>query len=428
MQLKWIKVWLGGLIALIFALVNVSAMQSVHASTLKDGTYSVPVSVMQDGNGTPGADASIAQPYFARSATVVASNGTYQVTITTSDQKKIMQGVTVNGQSALKDNSVSFTLSEPTTNVKIAFDLEINMLGMPKPMKKTESAWLVFDWSNVPTVTAPATSEVNEGTSSVVTTPTKDNTTPAKSADSTPVASSAPSSSSTSAKTKTNDAKKTSTTPTTKATTTKAKTTRSALDTTGWTYEVLQADNNQVSAANKFYTHAAKVTKVGNHYQVQLTVKYAKNSGMQARGFKPITTDGEAAQNVVYGTSGNNYLVTYTFNVNKLSDLNQLIKGTVHVAVPTVGINQDFTVRFKFSHQGTAINHAADSAQAVPTSNKTTKNGSTNGDAADTATGNHHGNLPQTSERRTVLASVLGLVTLLAVSGAVIYRKSRVMK
>jgi len=42
MQLKWIKVGLGGLIALIFALVNVSAMQSVQARTLKDGTTHLP--------------------------------------------------------------------------------------------------------------------------------------------------------------------------------------------------------------------------------------------------------------------------------------------------------------------------------------------------------------------------------------------------
>lgn len=425
MQLKWIKVGLGGLIALIFALVNVSAMQSVQASTLKDGTYSnaVTVHVYKNSNGSISSEDSDAADFFNTTASAEVSNGKVQVTMSLIHSgEKFITSATVDGQPvSISGTNFTFSLSEPKTQVSTTFDLMIPGIG-----KQTPSAWITLDWSKIPTVTeSSANSESSSQGSSVVTIPMQDAhsaaTTSTSSSTSTVTATS-----DTSAKNK--DTRSTSTTPTTKAATTKAKTTGSALTTTGWTYEVLQADNNQVSAANKFYTHAAKVTKVGSHYQVQLMVKYAKNSGMQARGFKPITTDGEAAQNVVYGTSGKDYAVTYTFNVNKLSDLNQLIKGTVHVAVPTVGINQDFTVRFKFSHQGTAINHAADSARAVPTSNKMTRNGSTNGDAADTATGNHHGNLPQTSERRTVLASVLGLVTLLAVSGVVLYRKSRVIK
>lgn len=147
-----------------------------------------------------------------------------------------------------------------------------------------------------------------------------------------------------------------------------------------------------------------------------MTVKYAKNSGMTQKGFTPLTVNGEKVQNVTYGTSGKYYTNTYTFNVPSLKTLKHLLKGTLHVTVPTVGIDETFTVQFKFSHNGsaatgtsaankTASGSQADQASASDTDPTATTTGST---AADTGT------LPQTRDHVAFGAIAFGIVGLIS--------------
>lgn len=411
MHKQWIKIGVGGLMAIIFLLINVSASRSVQAATLADGTYSVPASFVKDANGSASSTPSSAAGYFGSSATVIIKDGHYQATlpITTIGQKYIT-GTTVNGASALSGASLAFTLTEPATTVPVTFDLTTPM------GKMTQSAWMTLDWSGVPAATVPETGSSSDQTSSsssstITANHDSANSNRDDSNSSSTVNSTTSSSSSSSAVTK----------PTTSTTaTTKAATTTSADPLTGWTYEVLQADKNVASAANKFYTHVAQITKSGTGYQVLLTVKYSKTSGMTEHGFTPLTINGQTAQNIHYSTNGNYYVATYTFTIKSLSDLASLINGTVHVTVPTAGVDQTFTVRFKFSHTaGNTTNDAADTATAKPT---TSRHGSTTSQTAKIRSSKSR--LPQTNETKKSLHLILaGVVGLLGLGSGVIIMK-----
>ena len=355
---------------------------SAHAAstTLADGTYSVPVQVVQDQNGKATTTASVAAKYVDQTATAQVKAGKAQMTLPLkSEANRWLSAVKVAGNSAtISTTDLTFGLSQLTSPVAVTFSI-----SLPTGGTQTQPAWFSFDWAKAK---AAATSSSSTSSSS-----------------STPVRST--------------DQAAQSTTPTTKAVTAKTATpqaatkTSTAEETDGWTYQVLQANGKTVSAANKFYTHVAVVTPVQDHYQVQLSVKYAKNSGMTQKGFKPLTTNGEPAKNVVYGASGNYYTVSYTFDVATLKDLDHLIKGTMHIVVPTVGINQQFTVQFKFSHHGTTATAQKGAATPVTATQKKAHA------AAAKST------LPQTGDHVATSAVVAGFLGL--VSGIVIWKRGK---
>jgi len=422
MRFKWIKVGLGGLIAIIFAFVNVSASQSAQASTLKDGTYSVHVDIMKEINGAASSAPSEAAGFLKDTAQLTVKDGVTQASVPIQPAgQKFIVGATASSGNILGGNSLNLTYPAGVTSTRVTFDL-MTPMGKMQP-----SAWFILDLSQVPTVAESASSSsASSSSNSTVAQPNQSADVTAQSNANSTVEKAATDTNKPAPKASQADVNKASShaVTTTKAATTKPKATSATLPMTGWTYEVLQADNQQVSAANKFFTHAAQITKVGNQYQVQLTVKYGKNSGMTEKGFTPLTTNGEAAQNVTYSTVGNDYVVTYTFDVAKLSDLTQLINGTVHVTVPMVGINQDFSVRFKFNHAGVTANNATDTSKAAPVNQATEANRAVkNGTTPATTTRQHQGMLPQTNDQRAVFAAVVGFVTLLAVSGGIFYQR-----
>ncbi|KRL80766.1 NEAT domain-containing protein [Secundilactobacillus paracollinoides] len=211
--------------------------------------------------------------------------------------------------------------------------------------------------------------------------------------------------------------------------------------TTGWTYVVLQADSNSKSIADQYYTHVAKITPIAdNKYQVTLEVSYAKSLGMGSKGVVPLTIDGQKAHNVTYGTSGSNYTVTYSFYIDNLDALNNVIDGTIHVTVPVANISQDFGVRFKFSHAASA-DTGSTGADKKDSSSPATTNGNGSGTTATatspdkkaTATVNPGSNnatgsssksyLPQTNEQKQQSLMMLGFLAVASLIGFTIYKR-----
>ncbi|MFC6181550.1 NEAT domain-containing protein [Lactiplantibacillus daowaiensis] len=407
---QWIKVGLGGLMAVVFLLLNVTALHNVQAATLADGTYQLPASFVKDDQGHAGSVTSSAASFFNNRATVVVSNDNYQVTlpITTAGQKYIT-GVTSAGKDILTGSSLTIALTSPAATVPVTFNLTTPMGAM------TESAWLTLDWQQVPTVAASTTSSSAATTASSSASTTGPTT---KSSASSTFSTTSSSVTTTKAATQASQqtaVTKATTTKTTQPATTKTSTNKqaAALTMTGWTYQVLQATGNQVSAANKFYTHTATIIKTGNQYQVRLNVRYAKSTGMAMHGFTPLTINGETAQNIHYATSGKNYVVTYTFTVKSLQALTKLISGTVHVTVPAADIDQTFTVRFKFSHAGTdnagTTHHATTNPQSAANTTSTP--------ATTSATKTTRQQLPQTKEATTSVVTLIGFLSLGLLSG-----------
>ncbi|KRK94181.1 cell surface protein [Levilactobacillus acidifarinae DSM 19394] len=371
----------------LLGLIGLSGM-TAHAqtTTLTAGTYTVPTTVVQDHAGQATTTPSTAAQYFGNQATVTVKQGQYQITLPVKpDAQKLLQRVTVDQQPAtLTAGKLTFTVPQAQATLPVTFDVTVPGMG-----KMTTQAWFQFVWDQA--ATAAVTSTKTKAAQSSSTTATD------KAATTTPKPTTATKNSRAVAKVKTHQRA----TPTVKST---------PATTQGWTYRVLQANGQSVSAANKFYTHTAVIHRVGDHYQVQLAVKYAKNAGMTQSGFRPVTTNGEPAQNVVYGTSGNYYTVSYTFDVPTLATLKHQIKGTVHVVVPTVGIKQTFTVQFKFSHRGSATT-GTQAATGTPTGTETAV-------AHHTATGQR---LPQTNDQRATGAMVLGIIGL--ISGGLFWKR-----
>lgn len=373
-------------LGLTFLAVLLGGGLSAHAAstTLADGTYSVPVQVVQDQNGKATTTTSVAAQYFDQTATAQVKKGQAQLTLPLKNEaNRLLSAVKVAGKSAtISTTDLTFSLSQLTSPVAVTFSI-----SLPTGGTQTEPAWFSFDWAKAKSTATTSESRAASSATTKSTAKTTQSATPT---------------------TKTATAK----TATSRAATTKSSTTDA---TEGWTYKVLQANGKSTSAANKFYTHVAVITPVQGHYQVQLSVKYAKNSGMTQKGFKPLTTNGEPAKNVVYGSSGNYYTVSYTFDVTSLKDLNHLIKGTMHVSVPAVGINQQFTVQFKFSHHGgtaaAAQNDTATTATPVTAIQK----------KAHTSAAKH--TLPQTDDHVAMGAVVAGFLGL--VSGIVIWKRGR---
>lgn len=132
-------------------------------------------------------------------------------------------------------------------------------------------------------------------------------------------------------------------------------------------YTVLQANDKSTSEANKFYTHEADVKKLANgSYQVTMHVQYGKNSGMSAKGFTPLTVNGQKVSHVNYGSTAKTYTDSFSFTVPTLDALTQApVKGTIHVSVPMMSISSDFEVYYHFT--GASATGGTDTTRAAKT-------------------------------------------------------------
>lgn len=441
MKQKMIKGWLGGVLAVVLAIIMMSSASLVKADTLSDGDYTVPVRIWKDGTNqqTPSA----AQGFMSETATITVKNGQYQGTLNIlPDGRQALTSMTFpNGPASIDaaTGDVTFTLNsaEPLVSVTCA------MFGGAI----TAPADLTFDWADATRIgdqsgnssatevdsssssSLTSSSSLNSSSSSVSNSSSNSSSSSSSSASTSSASSSVPSSSSNSS---------------------------SQISTQTWAYTVLSADQKTVSMANQYYTHVAEVTPVDGHYQVTMTVTYAKDAGLQKDGFKPLTVASNKVSDVTYSESGKNYVVQFKFNVDQLDQLAKPLKGTIHVAVSLVNIDADFDVYYQFSQASGTDNAGQSAASNTSTTDGPTGESSQTSDTnvaeltsdvdGDTNEGSGGSatvqkavtkrdqsqptskqstkeNLPQTSEQRQVVLTVVGLVSCVGLIGFVIYRR-----
>ncbi|WP_087742650.1 Ig-like domain-containing protein [Levilactobacillus zymae] len=187
MRVKWVKVGLLSLLAAIIMFLNVSAVKPAQASTLADGEYTIPATLVQANGST-----SSAAKFFANTAQVTVTGDQAQVSLAMQNHAEMfIKAATVAGQSAVSGSALTFNVTPATTTVPVTFNLQIPQLGA-----KTESASITLDWQTVPVVTPAETTTDSSTTTSATsdsatssvtsavgptTTPTATKTTTAKS-------------------------------------------------------------------------------------------------------------------------------------------------------------------------------------------------------------------------------------------------------
>lgn len=192
-------------------------------------------------------------------------------------------------------------------------------------------------------------------------------------------------------------------------------------------YSVLQADKQSVSAANDFYTkEATYVQNADGTYTVSVQV-FEPSQPATTFTLASGNTHGEKIVSEAADTSNgmDGHLLTYSFNVAALDDLNELIAQQIHVKVDGIEDN-DYAVYLQFKAISTT---AATTPVATPTKNATTSSTSAagvvnqataakadtaSGDSSETASSSSDNALPTTAASRV---SVLGITLLMAIAG-----------
>lgn len=465
MKKKWFKGLIRGAFFLIFTLISVSAFggNSAQASTYTDGTYSVPVKALKTGTTTP----SVSQQFFAPDATAVVKDDTATVTMPLQGAgAKFLTNATVNGQSALNSDKTALTFTVPVgkDSTTATFDISVGA-GMH------EACDFSFDWSSVAKAdstsgeTDPKDSIVGDNTSNTTNTTNTTNNTSTSSTDN-----SVNQNGGANVNTTGNDNNITvnnygsassqasnPVVPNNNSTTTN---TTVNPNVSNLNYTVLQADGKSTSEANQYYTHVADVAKQSDGtYKITMHVQYGKNSGMTAKGFVPLTVNGQKVADVTYGSDANNYTCSFTFTTPTLDALTKApVKGTIHVTVGLVNISSDFDVYYKFTggntndsattgttnantptQAGAVAGETAGTNSAATTSTndsngsgstgaaagETTGTGTTPTTKADASAQQSSAKLPQTSEMQNITAAVAGLISLILVIATVIVRRKQ---
>lgn len=378
-----------GLIVVGLFAMAVFGGQRAQAATLDDGIYVVPTKIIK-ANSTA---TSTANQFFGDYAAVrikgdqttvlLTSNGAQYIKSMTVAGQKATLVKTVNGQAIYQVNltkqasplPATFSLTTPVGSMKESARLALTWAKAEKADTSTNTADLLKQVTALTATAASSTSAVSVPKSTTATT-----------------------------KTATSTAKSTKATPTAQY----------------WKYQVLKADTMIPSDANQYYTHVAKVMPVQTGYRVTLTVSYAKSLKLGPKAVVPKTIDGVAvpASRVTYGESGQNYTMTYWFDVQHTSELTaKLIPGKIHVTVPAMNISETFPIRFRFAASGSADKATAAAVTALPTTTNKQSSGRSN-DSATTPTTHHtaKATLPATGEAINSWA-IWGLIGL-SVSGS----------
>lgn len=192
-------------------------------------------------------------------------------------------------------------------------------------------------------------------------------------------------------------------------------------------YSVLQADKQSVSAANDFYTkEATYVQNADGTYTVSVQV-FEPSQPATTFTLASGNTHGEKiVSEAAYTSNGmDGHLLTYSFNVAALDDLNALIAQQIHVKVDGIEDN-DYAVYLQFKAISTT---GATTPVATPAKNATTSSTSAAGvvnqatsakantasaDSSETASSSSDNALPTTAASRV---SVLGVTLLMAIAG-----------
>lgn len=187
----------------------------------------------------------------------------------------------------------------------------------------------------------------------------------------------------------------------------------SLADVSKLSYTVLKSTEKSVSEANKYYTHVAKIEKLSDGtYKVTMYVQYGKKSGMSAKGFVPLTVNGQKVSDVTYGSTDKDYTASFSFTVKSLDDLIKApVKGTIHVSVAMLGISSDFDVYYQFA--SSSQNSNGSGAAEAP------------GSAKVRAAKKSSSKLPQTNEVQDIAVAAVGLISLMLIVATVIYRRKQ---
>lgn len=428
MKKNWVKRLLGGVILGAAMLLSVTALSGVKA----EADESVPVTVSfetADGGPVP-----MIGNFVSTSGEAVISGTTANISLPLMPNvSKLLGSATINNQSAFTTGSDSLNWSMSTSETRVPASFVVTAVHMSPSCyfvvnwgsfnagsnsSSNSSSSAVVDSSSTSSISNSSSSQTNTSSSSVISNSNSSNnsgssTTSGKGSSTTSNGSSAASgnnntNNNTSGSQITNNDK-----------------------ITNLTYEVLQADKKSKSAADQYYTHTAKVEKQSDGtYKITMEVKYAKDSGMTAKGFVPLTANGTKVSDISYGTDGNYYTASFSFNVPSLATLNNLVKGTIHVTVPTMSISSDFDIYYKFTG-ATTDNTASSNADSTSGDNGADSGYTETSPIGVSATNNNtkkkaatsNGKLPQTNEQQQVLLGVAGLLSLVMVTATAIYRR-----
>ncbi|MEC0281459.1 heme uptake protein IsdC [Terribacillus saccharophilus] len=105
-------------------------------------------------------------------------------------------------------------------------------------------------------------------------------------------------------------------------------------------YTVIQGDNDSVSMANDYWEKPAKLTVKDGQMQIQMTV----NHSSWVTEFKVPTGGGFADTTVVSEDTSSDTRVT-EFSV---ADISSPLESKIHVTVPDIDYDHDYTIRFRF--------------------------------------------------------------------------------
>ncbi|GAW98424.1 LPXTG cell wall anchor domain-containing protein [Secundilactobacillus mixtipabuli] len=421
MKKKGLKGLFRGILLLILTLVSVTVFSgnNVKASTYEDGTYNLSVKANKQGTN----DSSIVQNFIGTAddktggpapATAVVKNDVATISLKLRGLGLTnLNGVEINQSQALNAEKDELVFSVPVGTSKVTATFDI-FYGSAKMTQKCDL--VLGDWNNVPKVT-PNTGDnktINNNNTStdgqIINVSGSHNNITINNG------------SSNKAQGSTIDA-----------------------NATKLNYTVLQADEKSTSAANQYYTHVADIQKQSDGtYKITMHVQYGKNSGMTAKGFVPLTVNGQNVADVTYGSTADNYTCSFTFTTPTLDALTKApVKGTVHVTVGLVNISSDFDVYYKFA--STSGSATTNNQSAAPTSGNT-NNGlnsgvlptagavetPANGASATTPAANtktvaqkSSSALPQTNEVQDIAVAAAGLISLMLIVATAIYRRKQ---
>lgn len=121
-------------------------------------------------------------------------------------------------------------------------------------------------------------------------------------------------------------------------------------------YQVLKADASQgESVSTQFFTGKAKVTKNDDGtYKVSMTMTYPNSYGTSPVTIDSINGGSINPDDTKYYSSGDQNLMDFSFNINSMSDLDNLVPCTMTINIPDLFSSTE-SVNFKFNATSSGV-------------------------------------------------------------------------
>ncbi|SDC40223.1 heme uptake protein IsdC [Terribacillus halophilus] len=145
-------------------------------------------------------------------------------------------------------------------------------------------------------------------------------------------------------------------------------------------YTVIQGDNDSVSMANDYWDKPARLDVEDGKMQIQMTV----NHSSWVTEFKVPSGSGFADTTVVSEDTSSDTRVT-EFSV---ADLTSPLESKIHVTVPDINYDHDYTIRFRFDEASLTSTGGAETSAAAEgnASGSTTTSAGNGGDTEEITT------------------------------------------